>query len=47
MAGEGVEWTLNHALPRIGITDLLAEVDGWTRFSERFTEVNARYGALI
>jgi hypothetical protein len=30
----------NHALPRIGITDFIAEVDGWTRFSQRFTHLH-------
>lgn len=39
---EELKWTLNHALPRIGITDLLVEVDGWTRFSERFTHLHTQ-----
>jgi TnpA family transposase len=32
---------VNGALPRIKITDLLVEVDGWTGFSEQFTHLRS------
>jgi TnpA family transposase len=32
---------VNAALPRIKITDLLVEVDGWTGFSEQFTHLRS------
>jgi hypothetical protein len=36
-AAEALKWELNSFLPNVHIRDLLAEVDGWTRFSDKFT----------
>eukprot|EP01037_Dinobryon_pediforme_P011757 gene11757-11848_t len=38
-AAEALKWELNHHLPNIHITDLLAEVDSWTGFGDKFTHL--------
>lgn len=38
-AAEALKWELNRHLPNVNITDLLAEVDSWTGFSDRFTHL--------
>ncbi|MBM3578556.1 MAG: Tn3 family transposase [Alphaproteobacteria bacterium] len=38
-AAEALKWELNRHLPNVHITDLLAEVDSWTGFSDRFTHL--------
>jgi hypothetical protein len=44
-ATEALKWELNRFLPNVHITDLLAEVDGWTGFAERFTHL--RTGDMV
>jgi TnpA family transposase len=39
---DDLKWELNHLLPRIGITDLLAEVNSWTDFSASFTHLRTQ-----
>ena len=41
-AAEALKWELNHHLPRIHITDLLAEVNGWTSFSDKFVHLRTQ-----
>lgn len=41
-AAEEIKWRLNQMLPRIHITDLLAEVNGWVRFSDAFTHLRTQ-----
>ncbi len=41
-AADNLKWEINHLLPRIRITDLLAEVNSWTDFSSCFTHLRTR-----
>lgn len=41
-AADELKWRLNQMLPRIHITDLLAEVNGWVRFSDAFTHLRTQ-----
>src|ERR1700677_3718884 len=44
-AADALKWELNSFLPNVHITDLLAEVDGWTGLAEKFTHL--RTGDLV
>jgi TnpA family transposase len=44
-AAEALKWELNSFLPNVHITDLLAEVDGWTGFADKFTHL--RTGDMV
>ena len=44
-AAEALKWELNSFLPNVHITDLLAEVDGWTGFADKFTHL--RIGDMV
>ena len=44
-AAEALKWELNSFLPNVHITDLLAEVDGWTGFADKFTHL--RTGDIV
>jgi Tn3 transposase DDE domain len=44
-AAEALKWELNSFLPNVHITDLLAEVDGWTGFTDKFTHL--RIGGMV
>ncbi|WP_286829265.1 MULTISPECIES: Tn3 family transposase [Kordiimonas] len=41
-SADELKWRLNQMLPRIHITDLLAEVNGWLRFSDAFTHLRTQ-----
>lgn len=41
-SADELKWRLNQMLPRIHITDLLAEVNGWVRFSDAFTHLRTQ-----
>jgi hypothetical protein len=44
-AAEALKWELNSFMPNVHITDLLAEVDGWTGFADKFTHL--RTGDMV
>ena len=44
-AAEALKWELNSFLPNVHITDLLAEVDGWAGFADKFTHL--RTGDMV
>ena len=44
-AAKAIQWELNSFLPNVHITDLLAEVDGWTGFADKFTHL--RTGDMV
>src|SRR6202453_1199009 len=44
-AADALKWELNSFLPNVHITDLLAEVDGWTGFTDKF--MHLRTGDMV